>query len=750
MAEQNLALPISGMNCANCAANIQKTLDALNGVTKANVNFATEQADVSFDSDKINLDTIVKKIHDLGFKVILISENKPEHDENEIEKIERQKEIKNQTKKFIVGACLSFPLFVLSMSRDFGLTGSLGHSVFVNWFFFILATPVQFYTGMDYYVGAYKNLRNRFFNMDVLVALGSSAAYFYSVVVLLFPFAGEHVYFETSAVIITLIKLGKLLETRTKGKTGKAIQNLMNLRPKTAFVMKEGVEKEVLISKVIIDDIIVIRPGEQIPVDGVIFKGRSSIDESMLTGEFLPVDKKENDIVTGGTINGEGLLYIKALRVGKNTTLSRIIELVKKAQAEKAPIQALADIVAGFFVPAVIIIALITFGIWWMITYDFAIAMLRLVAVLVIACPCALGLATPTAIMAGTGKAAESGILFKKSQALENAAALKAIVLDKTGTLTLGKPLVKECILANDSKLSSDEFLKLAASIEKGSEHPIGKSIVAFAQEKKIDLYELDDFKSYSGFGVKAKLFKDNFQLGKAKWFESDFDIQEDIHNKINELQNKGQTIMLLAKNKEILGLISVSDSLKPDSKLAIKKLCEQNMKIIMLTGDNEQTAKIIANKIEGIDEIKADVKPLDKANKIKELQKENILVGMVGDGINDSPALAQADIGFAIGTGTDIAIETGDIILASGNLMGISKAINISRKTLTIIKQNLFFAFIYNIVLIPVAAGILFPFDIFPKFLGQMHPVLAAFAMALSSISVVTNSLRLYTGKIN
>ena len=745
MDEQSLNLPVTGMSCANCAANITRTVNKLDGVTDANVNFASERLLVDYIPSIVSLDTIVSEIRKIGFDLIVADEGQ---DEKDVEEIARHSEIKDQMQKFIVGVVFALPLFIISMSRDFGLIGSWSHAPWVNWFFLFLATPVQFYTGLDYYIGAYKNLRNKTTNMDVLIALGSSVAYFYSLAILVLPGLDGHVYFETSAVIITLIKFGKLLEARTKGKTGGAIKKLIGLQPKTAFVMENGEEKQIPISMVKLGDIVVIRPGERIPVDGVIIEGRSAIDESMLSGESLPVDKAKEDMVTGGTVNGEGLLKFEATRVGKDTALSQIIRLVQEAQGSKAPIQALADRVAAVFVPAVIGIAVITFGIWWGITGEFVPSMIRMVAVLVIACPCALGLATPTAIMAGTGKGAENGILFKRSEALENAAKLEMIVLDKTGTITMGKPTVVDQIPAENSGLSSNELLSLAASIEKGSEHPIGKAIVTFAQEKGLVLKDPINFKAHSGFGVAAQLGDSIFRFGKPRWFEQESGMPDAIRELIHKFQDKGRTVMVLAKDKDVQGIISVSDVVKHESKQAIKELHAEGLKVVMLTGDNLQTARAIAGEVD-VDDVQAEVRPEEKSGKVKAFQQNTVLVGMVGDGINDAPALAQADIGFAIGTGTDVAIETGDVILSSGKLTGIPKAIKISRKTIATIKQNLFLAFVYNIILIPVAAGILAPFDMFPEFLRQLHPILAALAMAISSISVVTNSLRLYNADI-
>jgi Cu+-exporting ATPase len=583
--------------------------------------------------------------------------------------------------------------------------------------------------------------------MDVLIALGSSVAYFYSLAILILPGLGGHVYFETSAVIITLIKLGKLLEARTKGKTGGAIKKLIGLVPKTAVILDQDKERKIPISQVKEDDIVIIRPGERIPVDGTVIQGKSSVDESMLTGEPLPVDKTAGDAVTGGTINGQGLIRFRATRVGKDTALSQIIRLVQEAQGSKAPIQALADKVASFFVPGVIAIAIVTFFIWWGMTGEFVPAMIRMVAVLVIACPCALGLATPTAIMAGTGKGAENGILFKRSEALENAARLKTIVLDKTGTITMGKPSVVD-IVPFFPDITKEFILAHAASLEKGSEHPIGRSILEHTEKLEMELTDPADFEAVSGFGVVADINGTRFKFGKPNWFVQDgYDVQESL-GIISSLQDEGKTVMLLADPKNVLGLISVSDTLKAESATAIKALHKEKLKVVMLTGDNIQTAKAISRQV-NVDEVVAEVKPEEKAAEVAKLQQNKELVGMVGDGINDAPALAQADIGMAIGTGTDVAIETGDVILSSGSLEGIPRAIKISRKTLGTIRQNLFLAFAYNTVLIPVAAGVLAPFDMFPEFLRQLHPILAALAMAASSISVVTNSLRLYKAKI-
>jgi Cu+-exporting ATPase len=746
VASTKIELPVTGMTCANCAANIERALNKkVPGVVQAAVNFATERVSVEYIPGVSDIEDIVSAIEKAGYGAILPDDDMGAED---AEQVARQAEIKDQTRKFVTGVIFAFPLFVISMMRDFNLIGPWSHAPWVNWFFLVLATPVQFYTGWDYYVNGFKSLRNKSANMDVLVAMGSSIAYFYSISVLLFPMLGQHVYFETSAVIITLIKLGKMLEVRTKGKTGGAIRKLIGLQPKTATILDNGKEIEIPLTRVKVGNVVIVRPGERIPVDGTILEGESSVDESMLSGEPIPVNKYMNDFVVGGTINGEGLLKFEATRVGKETALAQIIRLVQEAQGSKAPIQAIADRVAAVFVPAVIVIALITFGLWWGITGEFVPAMIRLVAVLVIACPCALGLATPTAIMAGTGKGAEKGVLFKKGEALETATKLNTIVLDKTGTITMGKPAVVDIIPFDTDFENEDQLLKLAGSVEKGSEHPLGKAIVNEAQKRGINLWEPQNFKALRGFGVEANIQGAWVKMGKPKLFDSTETNIEQAKNEINQLQAQGKTVMVLARENKLCGLVAVSDTLKPESKEAVDQLHAQHLKVVMLTGDNLQTARAIASEV-NIDEIFAEVRPEEKSFKIKELQDKGEKTGMVGDGINDAPALAQADIGMAIGTGTDVAIETGDVILSSGSLTGVSRAIRISRATMATIKQNLFFAFVYNIILIPVAAGVLAPFDIVPLFLRQLHPILAALAMAFSSISVVSNSLRLYRADI-
>ncbi len=813
MTDKNITFPVTGMTCANCALNIQRSLKKVTGVKEANVNFATEQASVSFDLDQVQIKDLTDKIRDAGYGVVtstveipltgmtcancamtierILNKNVPgvlkasvnfaterarveyiptlttiddmiaaiekagygairpdEFIEGEdTELAARKAEIQNQTRKFLTGLIFAVPLFVLSMGRDFSLIGIWAHAVWVNWLFFALATPVQFYTGWDFYTGGWKSLKNGSANMDVLVAMGSSVAYFYSLAVLCYSPLGMHVYFETSAVIITLIKLGKMLEARTKGRTGGAIRKLIALRPKTATILEDAKEREIPLSQIKVGDVLIVHPGESIPVDGVVLEGESTVDESMLTGEPIPVDKHPKAKLTGGTINGEGRLKFEATRVGKDTVLAQIIRLVQEAQGSKAPIQALADRVAAVFVPGVIGIAFLTFFLWWAIGDDFIPAMLRLVAVLVIACPCALGLATPTAIMAGTGKGAEKGILFKNSESLETATKLHTIVLDKTGTITMGKPSVVNVIVFDSRNINEEELLRLGASVERGSEHPLGQAIVKEAQKRGIHLFEPDAFRAFKGLGVQAKINGQEVSVGKPHWFDEMSFTFDNAKNHVRSLQNEGKTVMMVVVDKKLRGLIGVADTVKPEAKEAIEELHEQNLKVVMLTGDNEHAARTIASKV-NIDEIVAEVRPEEKSGKIRQLQDKGEKIGMVGDGINDAPALAQADVGLAIGTGTDVAIESGDVILASGNLKGIAKAIQLSRATMKTVRQNLFWAFFYNVVLIPVAAGLLYPFEFLPAFLRQLHPIFAALAMSISSITVVSNSLLLYKTK--
>ncbi len=734
-------LPITGMTCANCAQTIERTLGRLGGVVSAGANFASERASVEYLPGVISLAAIQQAIRDVGYDVIVSGEGVAAED---VERAAREAEVQDQTRKFWVGVAFTLPLFLLSMGRDFGLLGAWAHAPWVNWLFLLLATPVQFYVGWDYYTGGFKSLRAGSANMDVLVAMGSSAAYFYSLAVLLFPSIGGHVYFETSATIITLIKLGKMLEARAKGRTSEAIKKLMGLRPKTASVLRDGAEVDIPIESVVLGDRVIVRPGERLPVDGIVIEGHSAVDESMLTGESLPVDKKPGDEVVGGTINKQGLLKFEATRVGAQTALAQIIRLVEEAQGSKAPIQRLADRVSAVFVPAVIAVASITFLAWLIVGgVGFTQSMIYLVAVLVIACPCALGLATPTAIMVGTGKGAEHGILFKNSEALERAHELRTIVLDKTGTITQGEPSLTDVLARSDERGTASEvftrasLLRLAASAERGSEHPLGEAIVQAAQSEGLTLSEPEAFEAVAGQGIAAMTEGRRVLVGSKRLLESDGVVLNGMDALLADLEAEAKTAMLVAVDGEAVGVLAVADTVKEGSVEAIRQMQRLGLEVVMLTGDNQRTADTIGQRV-GVNQVVAEVLPAEKVAQVKALQ-EGKTVGMVGDGINDAPALAQADVGIAIGTGTDVAIAAADVTLMSGDLRGVPRAIALSRATMRTIKQNLFWAFFYNVILIPLAAGAFYPW------LGiRLHPVLAAGAMAFSSIFVVTNSLRL------
>jgi Cu+-exporting ATPase len=738
-------LPITGMTCTNCALTIERTLKRLDGVVDATANFATERATVEYLPGVVSLAAIQQAIRDVGYDVVAAGEGE---DAEDLERAAREAEVRDQTRKFWIGVAFTLPLFLLSMGRDFGLLGEWAHAPWVNWLFLGLATPVQFYVGWDYYVGGFKSLRAGSANMDVLVAMGSSVAYFYSLAVLLVPSLGGHVYFETSAMIITLIKLGKVLEARAKGRTSEAIKKLMGLRPKTARVVRDGAEADVPIESVVLGDVVVVRPGERLPVDGVVIEGHSAVDESMLTGESLPVDKRPGSEVVGGTINKQGLLKFEATRVGAQTALAQIIRLVEEAQGSKAPIQRLADRVSGVFVPVVIVLALLTFLGWLLIGgVGFTQSMIFMVAVLVIACPCALGLATPTAIMVGTGKGAEHGILFKNSEALERAHELATVVLDKTGTITQGEPSVTDVITvrseAEAAGNTQKSMLRLAASAERGSEHPLGEAIVRAAQEEALSLAEPSRFEATAGQGIEAMVDGHRVLVGSKRFLESHALALDGLDSTLELLESDAKTAMLVAVDGEAVGVVAVADTVKEGSAEAIRQMQALGLEVVMITGDNQRTAEAIGRQV-GVSRVVADVLPGDKATQVRGLQ-EAATVGMVGDGINDAPALAQADVGIAIGTGTDVAMAAADVTLMSGDLRGVPRAIALSRATMRTIKQNLFWAFFYNVILIPLAAG-----AFYPGFGIKLHPVLAAGAMAFSSIFVVSNSLRLRRVQIN
>ena len=737
-------LPITGMTCANCAATVERTLNKkVPGVVSANVNFASEKATVAYIPGQVTRADMVAAIEKAGYGVV-------EADADQLEDAEqaaRETEIRDQTRKFWIGVLFSLPLFLLSMARDFGLLGAWAHQPWVNWLMLAMAAPVQFYVGWDYYVGGWKALRNGAANMDVLVAMGSSVAFFYSMLVTIALTLGStalgvHVYFETAALIITLIKLGKVLEARAKGQTSAAIKKLMGLRAKTARVVRDGREVDVPIEQVRVGEVVVVRPGEKIPVDGLVVEGHSAVDESMLTGESLPVDKRPGDEVIGATINRQGMLKFEATKVGAETALAQIIRLVQEAQGSKAPIQRLADQVASVFVPVVIVIAFLTFLVWWsIIGVGFTAAMIRMVAVLVIACPCALGLATPTAIMVGTGKGAEHGILFKNSEALERAHSLKVVVLDKTGTITAGEPSVTDIlpVTNNNQSMCEEDLLRLAASAERGSEHPLGEAVVRAAQERGLSLSQPDRFEAVAGHGIVAEVEGHQVALGNLKMMNERSVHLNGLGAEAERLASEAKTAMWVAVDGQAAGVIALADTIKPGSRQAVNRMHRLGLQVVMMTGDNRPTAEAIAQEV-GIDpstgsgqsRVLAEVLPGDKAAEVKKLQAEGIgLVAMVGDGINDAPALAQADVGIAIGTGTDVAMETADVTLMRGDLRSVPQAIALSKATMRTIKQNLFWAFFYNVILIPVAAGVLYPFTFLPDILRSLHPVLAAFAMA-------------------
>ena len=740
VATASVELPITGMTCAACEKNVNRALKKPAGVLDVAVNLATEKALVTYISGVVRRADLIAAVEKSGYGVI---DTAGMDDIDDAERQARQAEIDRQRNLVIFGTIFTLPLFLLSMGRHFFM-GILPPIFMADWWIFVfaaMATPVQLVLGKQYTVGAYKSLRSGTANMDVLVALGSWAAYFYSVIVMLgliFGFSelvGTADYFESAAVILTLITLGKLLEARAKGRTSDAIKKLMGLTPNTATLLKDGEEVEVKLDDVVLGDQLVVRPGERIPVDAMVEQGRSSVDESMLTGESMPVNKVIGDEVIGGTINKQGRLIVEATRVGSATALSQIIRLVEQAQLSKAPIQRVADQVSGVFVPIVLVLSALTFLGWYFVgDIGFTGAMLNAIAVLVIACPCALGLATPTAIMVGTGRGAEIGILFKNSESLERAHKLTSIVLDKTGTITKGEPSVTDIIPING--LDETELLTLAAVAERGSEHPLGRAIVEKAQGLGCVLGEIDDFESISGKGIRAIVDGKEILIGSPNFISTqDIDLSE-LQDKIQQLQSSAKTAVVVVIDNLTSGVIGIADTVKMSSATAIAQLNDMGIQTAMLTGDNHLTAEAIAREV-GIKTVFADVLPADKSAKVQSLQGENQVVGMVGDGINDAPALAQADVGIAIGTGTDIAMEASDITLMSGDLTSVTRAINLSKATMNTIYQNLFWAFIYNIILIPVAM------------LGLLVPMFAAGAMAFSSFFVVSNSLRLKSRKI-
>ncbi|MBY0211572.1 MULTISPECIES: heavy metal translocating P-type ATPase [Priestia] len=721
---------ITGMTCAACSTRIEKGLNKLEGVTKASVNLALETASVEYSPSQIDPQDITQRVEKLGYGAKLKSEEKEE------EQSYREKELSKQKGKFWFSFILSVPL-LWAMVSHFTFTSfiPLPHMLMNPWVQLALATPVQFVVGKQFYIGAFKALRNKSANMDVLVALGTSAAYFYSLYSSLKSLGSSahttQLYYETSAILITLILLGKLFEANAKGRSSEAIKKMMGLQAKTAVVVRDGAEIEIPVEEVQKDEVIFIKPGEKVPVDGEIIEGQSALDESMLTGESVPVDKSIGDKVIGATLNKNGFLKIKATNVGKETALAQIIKVVEEAQGSKAPIQRLADYISGIFVPIVVGIALLTFFVWyiWIVPGEFAPALEKLIAVLVIACPCALGLATPTSIMAGSGRAAEFGILFKGGEHLEATHKIDTILLDKTGTVTNGTPELTDVRIAQGYE--ENELLQLVASAERLSEHPLAQALVAGIKNKGIEIQDPLSFEAIPGHGVRATVQERELLIGTRKLMNQHKVNIDAALEEMTNLEREGKTAMLVALDGKYAGMLAVADTIKETSKEAVSRLKEMGLEVMMITGDNRQTAQAIAMQA-GIEHVIAEVLPEGKTEEVKKLQQQGKKVAMVGDGINDAPALALADIGMAIGTGTDVAMEAADITLMRGDLMSIADAIEMSRKTISNIKQNLFWAMGYNTLGIPVAA------------VGLLAPWVAGAAMAFSSVSVVLNALRL------
>jgi len=723
-------LKISGMTCASCSAKIEIKLNKLEGVENVNVNLIAEKATFDYNESKLELKDIIDMIKGLGYGAKTEVEVNPDKD-----KEAREKEINKLRTELIISSVLSFPLVLAMITAIIGIQIEILHNAFLQ---LLIALPIQFVIGFRFYKGAFYALRSKSPNMDVLIVMGTSAAFFYSVYNTFFQVVQmgmmKDLYFEAAAIIITLVLLGKYLEAIAKGKTSEAIKKLMGMQAKTARVIRGNVEQDILIEEVVVGDIIVVKPGEKIPVDGKITEGNSSVDESMITGESMPTGKKVGDNVIGATINKYGTFKFETTKIGRETMLAQIIKMVEDAQGSKAPIQKIADKVSGVFVPIVLLIAVVTFLVWFLVVGNLTAAIVSAVAVLVIACPCALGLATPTAIMVGTGKGAENGILIKGGEHLETAYKLNAIILDKTGTITKGKPDVTNIISLGE--LTEKDILLLAAISEKRSEHPLGVAIYEKGKKEFGELTDPTKFETIPGKGIIAEIDGKNISIGTRKlMIQNNIDISN-IEQTLINLETEGKTAMIISVNNKLEGIIAVADTLKESSKEAIEELQKMGIEVYMITGDNKTTANAIAKQV-GIQNVLAEVLPENKAEEVEKLKSQGKIVGMVGDGINDAPALATADVGMAIGTGTDVAIEAADITLMSGDLKLIVTAIKLSRKTMNKIKQNLFWAFVYNIIGIPFAA------------LGMLNPIIAGAAMAFSSVSVVTNSLSLKRFKV-
>jgi Cu+-exporting ATPase len=728
-----VVLSIGGMTCANCVLAVEKALKKQDGVLKATVNLATEKATVEFDPTAVTVDELKKIVELAGYEVL---------DEETKDEDPQARAISRAKIELLISAVFAIPVFLGGMRMFFPFVPEILADHHVQ---LILTTPVQFGVGSRFYIGAYKSLRNRLANMDVLVAMGTSAAYFYSLAIVLFPDIGHEVYFETAALLITFIVLGKLLEAIAKGRTSAAIKKLMGLKPRTAFIKRDGEFIEVPTEEVVVGDILSVKPGDSIPVDGRVIEGSTTVDESMITGESIPVTKNPGAQVIGATINKDGHVLVETTKVGRDTVLSQIVKMVEDAQSSRAPIQRYADRVSGYFVPAVVLCAFVAFIFWYFYgshVWDigtktpFLFSLITMVAVLVIACPCALGLATPTAIMVGTGKGAEAGILIKGGEPLETVCRVDTIVLDKTGTITKGTPELTDVVPVAD--FDENEVLSLTASAEAGSEHHLAEAVLEAARKKGLKFKKAERFKAHPGLGVECTVDGAIVLVGNKIFLEKNKVEYGELDSELSGLEDHGKSGVFVAKNGKLIGVIAVADSPKKGSRKAVQSLKAMGIDVVMITGDNERTAKAIAKQV-GIGKVLASVLPGDKATEVRKIQDRGKLVAMVGDGINDAPALAQADVGIAMGSGTDVAAEAGDIVLMRDDLMDVVAAIRLSKKTLSKIKQNMFWALVYNSAGIPIAAGLLYP-----AFEFQLQPAIAAFAMAMSSVSVVSNSLLL------
>jgi len=732
----NKVFPVEGMTCASCVSRVEKKLASLEGVHKVDVNLATEQVLVDYIPALVDFEVLRLALEQVGYRLLSSQEESVSSDDDEARHLKHLAQLKQ---KLILSGLISLAVMFFSMQSLFDIEWK-------NILLFILATPVQFFCGWQFYRGAVNGFRHGYADMNTLIAVGTSSAYFYSIFATLFPVGVPEVYYDTSVMIITLVLLGRWMEARAKHSASSAIKKLMGLQPKTAHVERDGKELEISVDDLVVGDIVLVRPGEKIPVDGILVKGQSSIDESMLTGESVPVEKKSGDEVIGASINKTGFFKMQVTRMGKDTLLAQIIHLVEQAQGSKAPVQRLADKIAAIFVPVVIALALLAFAFWWgfgdslgpLPTTPFLFALMVFISVLIIACPCALGLATPTAIMVGTGKGAEMGILIKGGEALEQAEKLDTIVFDKTGTLTSGKPEVADVLLSPGAVLDTDQLVALAGSLEKNSEHPLAQAVVSEVKKRGLRFETLADFEALPGFGVQGKIEGKNIFLGNMKLMEEkkiDFSM---VRDDLEKLTGQGKTPMILSVDGNVEGIITTIDALKPYAKETVHHLKMMGLKVMMVTGDNRKTAQAVARKLE-IEDVVSEVLPAQKRDEIVKQVAQGRMVAMVGDGINDAPALAESTVGIALGSGTDVAMEASDITLVTSDLRAVPQAIELSRKTLAKIRQNLFWAFFYNVLGIPIAAGLLYPF-----YGVLLKPVFAAVAMSLSSVSVVGNSLLL------